>query len=156
MDCRVVEPFLWSKTYRLAARLPDTCRVNRKAFRYAFAGEMGGAGYVMTASGRVPRFSGRGLIGTVAEVVARHARSWPAIKRKLITGDRVPQGPWPPDHSGWHPVRPSEHFSEEGEHVLLDRLSTILADGQVERFFKDDSLDDDMRVRALALAFDAP
>jgi len=156
MDCRVVEPFLWSKTYRLAARLPDTCRVNRKAFRHAFAGEMGGAGYVMTASGRVPRLRGPGVIGMVAEVVARYARSWPAIKRKLITGDRVPQGPWPPDHGGWHPVRPSEHFSEEGEDVLLDRLSTILADGPVERFFKDDSLDDDMRVRALALAFDAP
>jgi asparagine synthetase B (glutamine-hydrolysing) len=155
MGIQVVEPFLWNKSYQLAAQMPDTCRVNRNAYRKAFAEEMGRAGYVVTSSGRVPRLSDGGVTGAVAETVASYLRSWPTIKRgikaRVLGGYSGPQGPWHPDSGGWRPVCPERHFSQKGHELLLQRLSRVLAEGQVSRFFGSRRVSAPMQVRALAL-----
>jgi hypothetical protein len=157
MKATVCEPFLFNQSYQLAAQMPDTSRVNRKAYRSAFAEAMRGAGFVMTSSGRVPGLSDGGRIGAFAETVAQYVRSWPTIKRgirALVVGDYGgPQGPWHPDSGGWHPVRPERHFSEESQELLFHRLSRILAEGQGPRFFESEEVSAPMQVRALALGF---
>lgn len=154
MSNRVIEPFLFHQSYQLAASMPDYCRVEQRAFRAAFAKGMGRAGMIMTSSGRVPKFSNGGVVGKAVELVARYARGWPTIKRKLFTGDSVPQGPWPPDHSGWHPVQPEEHFDDQESEHARHLLRSILAKDQTSRFWKNKKISKGMRVRALALGFD--
>lgn len=156
-EAMVSEPFMWAQAYQLAARMPDTCRVNSSAFREAFAEEMGAAGYIVTSSGRVPRFSNGGITGALAETVAQYIRSWPTIKRGIKAiidgGYGGPQGPWHPDSQGWQPVRPENHFSERGQELLFSRLCHIMADGQTARFFGSEKVSAPMQVRALALGF---
>lgn len=145
---RIVEPFLFHQSYRLAARMPDPCRVDRRAFRHAFAKEKGGAGLWPTSGGRIPR-----LGGYPGSLTAYYLDQWREWKERLgwISG---PQGSWPPDHEGWHPVRPETHFSEDRQALLRRRLNELLTDGQVQKFFHSEDLSHKMQVRALALGFD--
>lgn len=157
MSTAVCEPFLFNRSYQLAARMPDTSRVNSKAYRAAFAKGMGQAGFVMTSSGRVPRLSDGGMVGALAETVAQYVRSWPTVKRgikALVQGEyEGPQGPWHPDHDGWRAVQPASHFSDPSQGLLYRRLEAILAEGQASRFFESDEVSAPMLVRALALGF---
>jgi len=161
MGATLIEPFLFNQTYQLAARMPDPCRVNQKAFRHAFAERMGRAGYLPTSSGRVPRLSNGRVSGALAETAARYLRGWPTIKRgiKRMVGGTYPgpQGPWHPDSNGWYPVEPEKHFqSKENLELLEHRLNAILAKGQASRFFSEKELHPSLQVRALALGFAHP
>jgi asparagine synthetase B (glutamine-hydrolysing) len=161
MNATLIEPFLFNQTYQLAARMPDPCRVNQKAFRHAFAERMGRAGYLPTSSGRIPKLSDGGVFGALAETAGRYLRGWPTIKRgiKRIVGGTYPgpQGPWHPDSNGWYPVQPEKHFqSKEKLELLEHRLNAILAKGQASRFFSEKELHPSLQVRALALGFAHP
>lgn len=150
MSSRIVEPFLFHQSYRLAAQMPDACRVDRRAFRHAFAKEMGSAGLWPTSSGQIPRLGGHS--GSLMAYYIDRWRFW---------SDRVgnsvgPQGSWPSDHHGWHPVRPGDHFPETNQTLLRNRLEDFLAEGQVSQFFDSGELSNKLRVRALALAFNGP
>ena len=153
MNAQIVEPFLWHQTYMLAAEMPDYCRVERRAFRAAFAKGMGRAGMIMTSSGRVPRWSDGSLRGRIIDTAARYTRGWPTIKRKLM-GDKTGQGPWPPDHEGWHPVNPDNHLGAGAVKRAQKRLESILAEGKAGSFWRDSQIPKSMRVRVLALGLD--
>lgn len=146
---RVVEPFLCSRLYRLAARMPDECRVNRRAFAHAFARKMGVAGWLPTTSGSVPRL--RGWPKYLFAVGFWRLRRW---KKKVLGGSSNWEGPWSQDSSGWYPVKPARHFASEAQAQLNDCLASILSEERkITDFFCDRQLPDEIRVRAMTLAF---
>lgn len=122
MGPRIVEPFLFHKTYQLASRIPDTCRVDNRVFRRAFAREMGMAGWLPVSYGGVPRLGGN--VGELLGSLIGRAR----LVRQKIAPSTGTQGPWTSDHHGWAPVKPSNHFGEKTSMRLMERLSRILAD----------------------------
>lgn len=145
---RIIEPFLFHQSYQLAAQMPDVCRVDRRAFRHAFAKEMGLAGLWPTSGGRLPRLGG--YPGSLTTYYLDQWREW---KERLdwVSGA---QGSWSPDHHGWYPVRPEDHFSEARRALLCHRLDDLMTAGQAQKFFRNEDLAHEMRVRALALGFD--
>lgn len=145
---RMVEPFLFHQSYRLAAQMPEACRVDRRAFRHAFAKQMALAGLCPTSGGRIPRLGG--YPGSLTHYYLEQWRSW----KDRLGWTSGPQGSWPSDHEGWYPVRPEVHFPEDEQALLRQRLDELLADGQAQHFFRNADLSHKMRVRALTLAFE--
>lgn len=100
---RVVEPFMDGQVYRLASRMPDSYRVDRKAFRYLFNNPFQGASLSLSSSGRVPYFNG--FVGAVTSQLVlkywggkdRLSRGWARFQGKPW----VSQGAWTPDHIGF-------------------------------------------------------
>ncbi len=143
----VVEPFVFSQTYRLASRMPDTGRVDSRVFRKAFGKEMGLAGFVPTTSGRVPRFGDK-----IGHEVLRFIRRWRTLKEKIGI-EKGDQGPWSPDRLRNSPVRPEEHFSEKECEQLYHRTEQLLKDGESATSFFEGLEHKQAKVRALALGF---
>jgi asparagine synthetase B (glutamine-hydrolysing) len=143
----VVEPFFFSQTYQLAAKMPDTGRVDSRVFREAFAGEMGLAGFWPTSSGRIPRFG-----GTLGHEILRFIKRWRTLKEKvgLETGY---QGSWSPNRLRNNPVQPEEHFSKQECELLYHRMRELLKDGESPKGFFEGSEHKQAKVRALALGF---
>ncbi len=148
---RVVEPFLFHRVYRLAAKMPDPCRVDRRAFRQAFCGPMGAAGWLPDSSDRLPCLGG--WAGSLFRHYRRRFRESDAYSL-LFGGEEGYQKAWSPDHVGWHPVDPAEHFDEPGEERLRERLSQVLGGRSPRAFLRDEELADAVKVRALALGWD--
>ncbi|MCS4040858.1 hypothetical protein [Salinibacter ruber] len=147
MGAEVVEPFLFSQSYQLAAEMPDTARINRKAFRNAFAKDMGMAGWWPTSSERIPRLGG--WSGSLTNFYL----GWWRLAKHYLYGQSRGQGPWPTDHTGWDPIRPENHFEQEECELLRSRLNEVLVDGRGSGFFREEGVPVGMKVRALALAF---
>lgn len=148
---RVIEPFLFHRVYRLAAKMPDPCRVDRRAFRQAFSEAMGAAGWIPDSSDRLPCLGG--WAGSLFRHYRRQFRESDAYSL-LFGGEEGYQKAWSPDHVGWHPVDPAEHFDEPAEERLLEHLSRVLGGRDPRAFLRDDELADAVKVRALALGWD--
>lgn len=147
MNARIVEPFLWSQSYQLAAEVPDTERVDTRIFRAAFGKHMGLAGLVPNTTGRVPQFGGYlGKYLYLAILVGRRARRGLGLTSGY-------QESWSPDRFSNRPIRPEDHYTEEGRSLLHHRLNDLLADGRSNDFFKNENIPKLLRVRALALGF---
>lgn len=147
---RVIEPFLSSQVYRLAANMPDACRVEGRAFRQAFSEEMGLAGWVPVSYGGVPRLGGH-----VGEFVASMIGRMRLLKRTLAPSSGT-QGPWTPDHYGWLPVNPEKHFGKADTKRMKERLGCLLAEGETpDVFLGSESPSSEAAVRALSLAVDS-
>ncbi len=145
---RMAEPFLFNQVYQLAAKMPDPCRVYGRAFRQAFAAEMGLSGWMPTSSNAIPRLGPRA--GALYKL--GHRALWKLIKE--VQGiDEWEAGSWSRDHEGWHPVDPARHFSKRGHKHLSNQLQTLLEEKSPEAFFSDPKVPDAMRVRALGLGF---
>lgn len=124
----VVEPFFSPQVYSLAARMPDAFRVDRRAFRAAFAPAMGKAGWLPTSSGRIPRLGG--YVGHWVElgtVVSRRLSDRATRVAARIRG-RAPmnQGAWSSTHPTSGPDLVAELSASRLEHVraLLDQILT--------------------------------
>jgi hypothetical protein len=77
------------------------------------------------------------------------------VYKALFGEEKGYQKAWSPDHVGWNPVNPEEHFGGGGAERVRDRLSRILADdGDPRDFLQEEALADDVKVRALALGYD--
>jgi asparagine synthetase B (glutamine-hydrolysing) len=146
---RIVEPFLFSQVYRLAAEMPDEGRIDTRVFRRAFANSMGLAGWLPKGSSSVPLLGG--CMGQVASFVLVKGRE---IKDALTRSESV-KGSWTPDHNGWSPVHPANHFTETAQARMEKHLRTILAGGEVSAFLRSDAVDDNAKVRSLCLALDS-
>ncbi|WP_200388082.1 asparagine synthase-related protein [Thiocapsa imhoffii] len=133
----VVEPFLAPQVYELAARMPDEFRVDRKAFRAAFASPMGKAGWLLTSSGRIPRLGGYVghwvQLGTViSRALGDRATSVSARMRGRMP---INQGAWSNEHDVYRDDL-SEALSEsqlEGVRVLMNGILTA---EEANEFFK--------------------
>lgn len=147
---KVIEPFFFHRVYQLAARMPDPCRVDRRAFRQAFCGPMGAAGWLPDSSDRLPCLGG--WAGSLFRHYRRRFRESDAYSL-LFGGEEGYQKAWSPDHVGWHPVDPAEHFDEPGEERLRERLSQVLGGRSPRAFLRDEELADAVKVRALALGW---
>lgn len=122
---RVVEPFLDDRLYRLAAEMPDELRVDRRAFRAAFARAMGSAGWLPTSSHSVPRLGGQ--VGHSARsLIARSARMWSKRSRRADDANPVEQGPWSRDHAGFE-FRLEHILGRESAETLADELRAMVS-----------------------------
>jgi hypothetical protein len=148
MQTKMVEPFLFHGNYQLAARMPDAARVDRRAFRAAFADDMGAAGWWPTDSGRIPRLGG--YLGNAVRVPIRGTQR---LLDALRASDGE-QGSWPPFQWGWHNVQVDEHFPEEGTGLYQQRLNELMTEEAAREQFSDDDFIP-VRLRALTLAFGA-
>jgi hypothetical protein len=148
---RIVEPFLFHRVYQLAARMPDPCRVDRRAFRNAFCKPMGMAGWLPDSSDRIPCLGG--WAGSLFRHYRRQFRG-SQVYKALFGEEKGYQKAWSPDHVGWTPVNPEEHFRDDGGERVRERLSRILAGRNPRDFLQDECLADDVKVRALALGYD--
>lgn len=148
MQTKMVEPFLFHENYQLAARMPDAARVDRRAFRAAFADDMGAAGWWPTDSGRIPRLGG--YLGNAVRVPIRGTQR---LLDALRASDGE-QGSWPPFQWGWHNVQVDEHFPEEGTALYQQRLNELMTEEAAREQFSDDDFIP-ARLRALTLAFGA-
>jgi len=141
-----IEPFLLHKSYQLAAHMPDAARVDRQAFRAAFAQKMGAAGWWPTDSGRIPRLGG--YVGNAVRVPVRGTQH---LLDALRPSNDV-QGSWPPFQWGWHDVQVDEHFPEEGQRLYQGLLEELMAEGPERKQFSEGEYIP-ARLRALTLAF---
>lgn len=143
---QVVEPFLFSQVYRLAAVMPDQCREGETAFHHAFNKELGVAGWLPVNAG-VPRL--QGYLGQfVAKVIGRVR----TLKR-YVSPPEGTEGPWTPNHFGWFPVVPEDHVGETDAKRLKHRLDNLLAEGVTPTsFLNGGEPSSETAVRALALA----
>jgi hypothetical protein len=146
MKTEVIEPFLFSQSYRLAAEMPDMARVDSRGFRRAFAREMNLAGFWPTSSGSIPRCGGR-----IGHEIMRQIKRWRTLKERLGI-EAGYQGSWSPDRLRSAPVRPEDHFDEASCNLLYDRLQGILS-GVGPRQFFEMSGHRQAQVRALSLGF---
>ncbi|MCS4191727.1 hypothetical protein GGP51_003224 [Salinibacter ruber] len=146
----MIEPFAFSGTYRLAAKMPDTARVDMRAFRHAFASEMGLAGWWPTSSGEICTLEDK-YFGHMAQAISHR---WLRFRRNL---NPFPvEGAWSPDAAGWSPVHPERHFSDSECQALERHLDDLFAGGIGADVFENEDVSDEMKVRALTLAFDTP
>jgi hypothetical protein len=148
---KIIEPFFFHRVYQLAARMPDPCRVDRRAFRNAFCKPMGMAGWLPDSSDRIP-----GLGGWAGSLFRHYRRQFRGsqLYKALFGEEKGYQKAWSPDHVGWTPVNPEEHFGDDGGERVRERLSRILAGRNPRDFLQDECLADDVKVRALALGYD--
>jgi hypothetical protein len=146
MRATAIEPFLLHKSYQLAAHMPDAARVDRQAFRAAFAQKMGAAGWWPTDSGRIPRLGG--YVGNAVRVPVRGTQH---LLDALRPSNDV-QGSWPPFQWGWHDVQVDEHFPEEGQRLYQGLLEELMAEGPERKQFSEGEYIP-ARLRALTLAF---
>ncbi len=145
----VIEPFAFSGTYRLAARMPDTARVNMEVFRRAFADEMGLAGWWPTSGGQIPALKDAYVGHGIAAAVQR----WLRFRRRYFDTFST-SGPWSSDAGGWHPVNPERYFSKEEHQLLEQRLTDVFAVEAGDEVFENEYLSNGLKSRALALGFD--
>ena len=148
MNAHVIEPFMFQQTYLLAAEMPDPCRVDAEAFRYAFAKGMGLSGWTPTTGHVLPRLGPR--VGSVYRLL--HRALWKGVKTLRGTDDWE-AGAWTREHEGWHPVTPKECVPEESLPFLLENLSVLIDGIRTDTFFEESSVRDSIRVRALGLGF---
>lgn len=133
----VVEPFLAPQVYRLAARMPDEFRVDRKAFRAAFGAPMGKAGWLPTSSGRIPRLGGyAGHYVELGTVAYRRARDRAATLVARINGRKpINQGAWGADHGGFREDL-TEELSESQLEKSRELVDKTLTSKEANAFFK--------------------
>ncbi|WP_207132058.1 asparagine synthase-related protein [Halorhodospira neutriphila] len=148
----VVEPFISPQVYRLAASMPEQLRVDRKAFRAAFAPAMGKAGWLPTTSGHIPRLGG--YIGHWVElgtVTSRYGRDLAANVTAQIRG-RIPrsQGPWGANRD-LPPQEIAERLTASQRDQMRELLDVILTPAEAKAFFKPDHGVTSARVRTRAL-----
>lgn len=152
----LVEPFLAPPVYELAARMPDEMRVDRHAFRAAFGGAMGTAGWLPTSSGRIPRLGGYlGHWVEVGTIVSRRARDRAASTLARAVGRRpANQGAWSSDH-GAFPVDFNNELGREQVERLRGLMAEVLSERESAMFFDPEggSAPDLVRTRALQLAY---
>lgn len=126
----VVEPFLDSQVYRLAALMPDHCRIDRRVFRAAFNPVMGYSKWLPSSSGRIPALGG--YLGRAVELAIKSGRAGTDYfsKRTLaFRGAKYPeQEAWTRDCFGFD-IMASEHLNSAGKRALEQLLSVILANG---------------------------
>lgn len=150
IDPQVIEPFLFSRVYRLAAVMPDRCREDGAAFHHAFGKELGIAGWLPVSYGGVPCL--RGYAGQfVAKVIGR-AR----LLKRYFSPPEGTEGPWTPNHYGWTPIVPEEHFDSTVAKRVKEQLDGLIAEEETpDTFLSGGELSSEVAVRALALAVDA-
>jgi asparagine synthetase B (glutamine-hydrolysing) len=147
---QVIEPFLFSRVYRLAAEMPDQCREDQQAFHHAFGKRLGLAGWLPVSYGGVPRF--RGYLGQMIAKIIGRAR----LMKRYVSSSSETQGPWTSHHYGWSPVVPEEHFDEITSQRVKDRLNDLLAERETpEAFLEGGRSSSEAAMRALALAVDS-
>lgn len=146
LETEIIEPFVFPQTYKLAAMMPDTARIDSRGFRQAFSEKMGSAGFWPTSSGRIPRFGGK-----LGHEVMRQIKRWRTLKERLGI-EAGYQGSWSPDRLRSAPVRPEDHFDEASCNLLYDRLQGILS-GVGPRQFFEMSGHRQAQVRSLSLGF---
>lgn len=126
---KVVEPFMDSRVFKVAARVPEQYRVDRKIVHAALAREMGAAGWVPTSSGRIPRV--RGWSGRLIELgiyggwtVARHVKR----RKAKVMGQRVYlENPWSPEHYAFK-ADPDEILGKQ----RADRMREFMMDAVLQ------------------------
>jgi hypothetical protein len=115
---------LFHRVYQLAARMPDPCRVDGRAFRNAFCKLMGMVGWLPDSSDRIPCLEG--WVGSLFRHYRRQFRG-SQVYKALFGEEKGYQKAWSPDHVGWTFVNPEEHFGEDGRERVRERLSRLLA-----------------------------
>ena len=124
---RVVEPFIDDRLYAVAARMPDKFRVDREAFRMAFAEAMGTAGWLPTSSGRIPNVGG--AVGQlIARAISERRNARDSIMKrfdKCIGRAAIAQGSWSPDQKGFD-FRIEELLGDAGAQALAACLQPVI------------------------------
>lgn len=124
---KVVEPFLDPKLYYIAAQMPDTFRVDRRAFREAFKKSLGLAGWLPTSSGNIPALGG--YVGKqVNWKINKVRRTRDSIQNKIRIRaglDKLVQGPWGPDHHNIN-LQVSDVLSHRSAEALDEILKYIV------------------------------
>jgi hypothetical protein len=141
---RVVEPFLWHRVYRLAAAMPDSCRVNRTAFREAFKEALGLSGWLSTSSGRRMRLNSA-ADAFVAQVTVSLRSRW-----DRITGQLGRQGPWSP---AVNPLDVDQRLNAQEMRNVVAMLEPLVEDGDPVAFLRSPAVPYAVRLRAITLAF---
>jgi len=90
------EPFLDWRMFRLAAEMPDSFRLDARAFRRAFAQILGSAGWRLASGGRVPR-----LYGPFGRNLQRGTRLTWRILDNLRSSAARRHGTEPMNQSAW-------------------------------------------------------
>jgi hypothetical protein len=148
----VVEPFLSPQVYRLAAAMPDRFRVDRKAFREAFARTMAMAGWLPTSSGGIPRLGGH--LGHWVRLGA--LASWRARDRitaicATMTGLKpITQDAWSLDQLGFLQDFGKQLTAEQREQIH-ETLSVVLTPAELDKFFDPNGATAPVLVRNRAL-----
>jgi asparagine synthetase B (glutamine-hydrolysing) len=142
---RVVEPFFAHRVYRLAAAMPNSCRLERAAFRHAFLRDLGHAGWLQTSKGYRMRLGRRG-----GALTARAALIW-RHRADQLTGRVGAQGAWTPDVV---PLEVEGHLTASEASRALEALGGVLRDGDAATLLRRPGLLNAVRWRALTLAFD--
>lgn len=145
---RIIEPFMMHETYKLAAEMPDVCRINRAVFYKAFGKSMGRTGWKMTSSGTIPRL-GHGYSNALLSGFSARAR---AVKDRL-SKTRGEEMAWSPDHKGWEPILPADGVSKAEAERIFDGLKKITADKSTSGFLENKKVPLKVRMRALQLSF---
>lgn len=125
----VVEPFMDSRVFKVAARVPEEYRVDRKIVHSALVRQMGAAGWVPTSSGRIPRV--RGWPGRLIELgvyggwtAARHMKR----RKARLLGQRVYlENPWSPEHYAFR-ADPDEILGKQ----RADRMREFMMDSVLQ------------------------
>ncbi|TVP60368.1 MAG: hypothetical protein EA349_01420 [Halomonadaceae bacterium] len=132
---RVVEPFIASRNYRLAARIPEKYKIDRKLFNAAFLPLMGAASWVPTTSGRVPA-----ITGVNGRAVQFCIKSWRVMLDELlkyISKEKyISQGPWGNDHKYFLVKSPEDVLGKERADMLNDLIGKITIGKSAELFWQ--------------------
>jgi len=120
---KVVEPFLWTQAYWVAAEMPDAYRLGGKAFQRAFAKGMGAAGWVPTPSGKIPRRDG---VRWLTNKIRYRYRSRHYSQNKE-------QGPWNKDHYCGFDVSVESVLDSERIFLLEEIFKDILTKSGLQK-----------------------
>jgi hypothetical protein len=142
---RTVEPFLTHRTYMLAARMPDACRMEREAFRRAFAPGLGRAAWVSATGGkRLALGPHAGAAVGRATLIVRHR--WDQVRGRVGR-----EGPWSPPPAT---LAASGFVTPEQEDWCREVLGGVLRRGAGAQLDADGA-SPAARLRALTLGFTA-
>lgn len=153
----LIEPFLGTKVYQVAAQMPDHMRVDRKAFRAAFGKSMGKAGWLPSSSGRIPRIGGyTGRAIELGVLASRRIKDRVARLNAHATGKTfVNQGAWSSDHAAFD--EPLDQLLPPAQiEQFRDTMADILTNNALHALFSgagDATVPPIVQNRALQIAY---
>lgn len=152
-NCRyapqVVEPFIASSVYRLAASIPEKYKVDRKLFSAAFLADMGSSAWIPTTCGRIPA-----ITGARGRAVQFCIKSWRVLQDEALKyrhkGKFLSQGPWGSEQKGFAVHSPSAFLGEDRSLALNALIEQITQEGASGVFWQPaDKLAEERKVLAL-------
>lgn len=118
----IIEPFIFSQTYKVAALIPDSYKLNRKLYRHAFTRLLNHSKWMPITDGSLPVLGG--YFGNLVQLIIRSKRfirDTVYQKLKIETGS---QGPWSFDHKAFL-YEPTERIDIETLEKLNELLGSI-------------------------------